>query len=83
MHPLPRMAQGLYQPIVASAYGISRDTKNPEVSWELQKQMVGIADQTDWHWLARFAPSLKALSPPVDTFTVPPLVQARNGSASH
>ncbi len=61
MHPLPRMARGTYQPINAFAYGVSRNTKNPDVAWELLKQMVGPAGQTDWYKLARFAPSIKSL----------------------
>ncbi|MDQ3701385.1 MAG: extracellular solute-binding protein [Chloroflexota bacterium] len=61
MHPLPRMAKGTYQPINAFAYGVSRNTKNADVSWELLKQMVGPAGQTDWYKLARFAPSIKSL----------------------
>lgn len=61
MHPMPRMAKGTYQPINAFAYGVSRNTKNPDVAWELLKQMVGPAGQTDWYKLAKFAPSIKSL----------------------
>ena len=61
VHPLPAMKKGRYQPIGAFAYGLSRNTKNPDVSWELLKQVVGPAGQTDWFRLAKFAPSIKSL----------------------
>ncbi|HVG97817.1 MAG TPA: extracellular solute-binding protein [Chloroflexota bacterium] len=61
VHPLPRMKKGTYQPIGAFAYGISRNTRNPDVTWELLKEVVGPAGQTDWFRLAKFAPSLKPL----------------------
>ena len=40
---------------------MSRNTKNPDVTWELLKQIVGPAGQTDWFRLAKFAPSIKSL----------------------
>ena len=61
VHPMPKMKKGTYQPIGAFAYGLSRNTKNPDVTWELLKQIVGPAGQTDWFRLAKFAPSLKPL----------------------
>ena len=61
VHPLPRMKKGTYQPIGAFAYGMSRNTKNPDVTWELLKQVVGPSGQTDWFRLAKFAPSIKPL----------------------
>lgn len=61
VHPLPAMKKGRYQPIGAFAYGLSRTTKNPDVTWELLKQIVGPAGQTDWYRLAKFAPSIKSL----------------------
>jgi multiple sugar transport system substrate-binding protein len=61
VHPLPSMKKGRYQPIGAFAYGLSRNTKNPDVTWELLKQVVGTAGQTDWFRLAKFAPSIKSL----------------------
>jgi len=61
VHPLPTMKKGRYQPIGAFAYGLSRNTKNPDVTWELLKQIVGPSGQTDWFRLAKFAPSIKTL----------------------
>lgn len=61
VHPLPTMKKGRYQPIGAFAYGLSRNTKNPDVTWELLKQVVGPSGQTDWFRLAKFAPSIKSL----------------------
>jgi len=61
VHPMPKMKNGTYQPIGAFAYGLSRNTKNPDVTWELLKQIVGPAGQTDWFRLAKFAPSIKSL----------------------
>jgi multiple sugar transport system substrate-binding protein len=61
VHPLPTMKKGRYQPIGAFAYGISRNTRNPDVTWELLKQIVGPAGQTSWYQLAKFAPSIKSL----------------------
>ena len=61
VNPLPVMKKGRYQPIGAFAYGLSRNTKNPDVTWELLKQIVGPAGQTDWYRLAKFAPSIKSL----------------------
>jgi len=61
VHPLPMMKKGRYQPIGAFAYGISRNTKNPDLTWELFKNIVGPEGQTDWYRLAKFAPSLKPL----------------------
>lgn len=61
VHPLPQMKKGRYQPIGAFAYGVSRNTRNPEVTWELLKDVVGPAGQTDWYRLAKFAPSIKSL----------------------
>lgn len=61
VHPLPAMKKGRYQPIGAFAYGLSRNTKNPDVTWELLKQVLGPAGQTDWYRLAKFAPSIKSL----------------------
>ena len=58
---LPAMKKGRYQPIGAFAYGISRNTRNPDLTWELLKNVVGPAGQTDWYRLARFAPSIKSL----------------------
>jgi multiple sugar transport system substrate-binding protein len=55
------MKKGRYQPIGAFAYGISRNTKNPDLTWELLKNIVGPAGQTDWYRLAKFAPSIKSL----------------------
>ena len=61
VYPLPQMKKGTYQPIGGFAYGLSRNTKNPDVTWELLKQVVGPAGQTDWFKLAKFAPSIKSL----------------------
>lgn len=61
VHPLPTLKKGRYQPIGAFAYGLSRNTKNPDVTWELLKQVLGPAGQTDWFRLAKFAPSIKSL----------------------
>ena len=61
VHPLPAMKKGRYQPINGFSYGVSRNTKNPDATWELLKQVVGPAGQTDWYRLARFAPSIKSL----------------------
>ena len=61
VHPMPKMKKGTYQPIGAFAYGLSRNTKNPDVTWELLKQIVGPSGQTDWFRLAKFAPSIKSL----------------------
>ncbi|HEX2037339.1 MAG TPA: extracellular solute-binding protein, partial [Chloroflexota bacterium] len=58
---LPLMKKGRYHPINGFSYGISRNTRNPDVTFELLKQVVGPAGQTDWYRLARFAPSLKPL----------------------
>ena len=58
---LPLTKKGRYQPIGAFAYGMSRNTKNPDVTWELLKNIVGPAGQTDWYRLAKFAPSIKPL----------------------
>src|SRR3712207_8189236 len=41
VHALPQMKRGRYQPIGAFAYGISRNTRNPDVTWELLKEVVG------------------------------------------
>jgi multiple sugar transport system substrate-binding protein len=61
VHPLPVMKKGRYHPVGAFAYGVSRNTKNPDVTWELLKQIVGPEGQTDWFRLAKFAPSIKSL----------------------
>ena len=61
VHPLPKMKKGTYQPIGAFAYGLSRNTKNPDLTWELYKNIVGPEGQTDWYRLAKFAPSIKSL----------------------
>lgn len=61
VHHLPMMKKGRYQPIGAFSYGISRNTRNPDVTWELLKQIVGPAGQTNWFQLAKFAPSIKSL----------------------
>jgi multiple sugar transport system substrate-binding protein len=61
VHPLPQMKKGRYQPIGAFSYGISRNTKNPDATWELLKNIVGPEGQTDWFRLAKFAPSIKSL----------------------
>ena len=58
---LPAMAKGRYFPDRGFAYGVARNTKNPDVAWELLKQVVGPAGQTDWYRNAKFAPSLKTL----------------------
>ncbi|HEX2515629.1 MAG TPA: extracellular solute-binding protein [Chloroflexota bacterium] len=61
VHPLPAMKKGRYQPINGFSYGVSRNTRNPDATWELLKQVLGPAGQTDWYRLARFAPSIKSL----------------------
>ena len=61
VHPLPKLKKGTYQPIGAFAYGISRNTKNLDLTWELYKNIVGPEGQTDWYRLAKFAPSIKSL----------------------
>lgn len=61
VHPLPVMKKGRYHPISAFAYGMARSSKNPDVAFELLKQIVGQDGQTDWFRLAKFAPSIKSL----------------------
>jgi multiple sugar transport system substrate-binding protein len=61
VHPLPVMKKGRFQPIRSFSYGISRNSKNPQLTWELLKDVVGPAGQTDWYTNARFAPSIKSL----------------------
>ena len=57
VHPLPVMKKGRNQPINAFAYGLSKNTKNPDLAFELLKQIVGPAGQTDWYKLAKFRPA--------------------------
>ena len=61
VHAMPTMKKGKYQPIGAFAYGISRNTKNPDLTWKLLENIVGPAGQSDWSRLAKFAPSIKSL----------------------
>ena len=61
VHPLPVMKKGRYHPIGAFAYGVSKNTKNPDLAFELLKEIVGPKGQTDWFRLAKFAPSIKSL----------------------
>jgi ABC-type glycerol-3-phosphate transport system substrate-binding protein len=61
VHPLPVMKKGRYHPIGAFAYGLSRNTKNPDLAFELLKEIIGPRGQTDWFRLAKFAPSIKSL----------------------
>jgi ABC-type glycerol-3-phosphate transport system substrate-binding protein len=58
---LPVMERGRYFPDRGFAYGVARSSKNPDLAWELLKQVIGPAGQTDWYRNARFAPSLKSL----------------------
>ena len=58
---LPAMEKGRYFPDRGFAYGVARNSKNPDLAWELLKQVVGPAGQTDWYRHARFAPSIKSL----------------------
>ncbi len=61
VQPLPAMKRGRYQPINGFSYGVSRNTTNPALTFELLKQVVGPAGQTDWYRQAKFAPSIKPL----------------------
>ena len=62
VHPLAAAEAGPgFQTIGAFAYGVSRTSQNPALAWELLKQMVGPAGQTDWYRQAKFAPSIKSL----------------------
>lgn len=61
VHALPQLKKGTYQPINGFSYGLSRNTRNPDLAWELLKNVVGSAGQTDWYRLAKFAPSIKSL----------------------
>ena len=58
---LPSMEKGRYFPDRGFAYGVARNSRNPDLAWELLKQVVGPAGQTDWYRHARFAPSIKSL----------------------
>jgi multiple sugar transport system substrate-binding protein len=58
---LPVMQRGRYFPDRGFAYGMARNTKNADVAWELLKQIIGPAGQTDWYRHAKFAPSIKGL----------------------
>jgi multiple sugar transport system substrate-binding protein len=58
---LPVMKRGRYYPNWAFSYGVSANTKNPDVAWEMLKQIVGPAGQTTWFQLAKFAPSVKSV----------------------
>jgi multiple sugar transport system substrate-binding protein len=58
---VPAMSKGRYFPDRGFAYGMARNSKNPDVAWELLKQIAGPAGQTDWYRHARFAPSIKSL----------------------
>jgi multiple sugar transport system substrate-binding protein len=58
---LPAMEKGRYFPDRGFAYGMARNSKNPDLAWELLKQVIGPAGQTDWYRNARFAPSIKSL----------------------
>lgn len=55
------MSKGRYFPDRGFAYGMARNSKNPDVAWELLKQILGPAGQTDWYRHAKFAPSIKSL----------------------
>jgi multiple sugar transport system substrate-binding protein len=59
--PGPMLKKGRYQYIGAFSYGLSRNTKNPDVAWELLKNIVGPAGQTNWYQGAKFAPSITSL----------------------
>ena len=58
---LPLLPRGRYYPNWGFSYGVSSSTKNPDVTWELYKQIVGPAGQTTWFQLAKFAPSIKSV----------------------
>jgi ABC-type glycerol-3-phosphate transport system substrate-binding protein len=61
VHHLPMMKRGRYYPIRSFSYGLTRNTKNPDLAWALLKDVVGPEGQTDWYVNARFAPSIKSL----------------------
>lgn|GEM_PF-1805053 len=58
---LPSMPRGRYYPNWGFSYGVAAKTKNPDVTWELYKQIVGPAGQTTWFEQTKFAPSIKSV----------------------
>ena len=58
---LPAMEKGRYLPRPRIRLRGGPQLQEPELAWELLKQVVGPAGQTDWYRHARFAPSIKSL----------------------